>query len=273
MSRPPAPDVAIVGGGIVGAAAAAFLSAAGARVTLFERTSIAAAASGRNSGVVQHPFDPVLAGLYRESLELYRALALDADDAAPFQVGVAPAGLVLVGDGEANETARAVAEAWQAAYPATRRRSWPGRSSSASSPPSRPASSLAGSRSATRSRPARRPEPSPHSPSGAASPFGSAGPSASRSTARSRRAWSSTDRSSRPARSSSPRDPGHRTSSTRPARWRPIRPVWGVVADVGLAEPPRHVLEELEIEIEIEPSDAERRRGRRVESDASGSAS
>jgi glycine/D-amino acid oxidase-like deaminating enzyme len=70
----PHPDVAIVGGGIVGCAAAALLADAGARVELFERDEVAAAASGRNSGVVQHPFDPVMAGLYRESLTLYREL-------------------------------------------------------------------------------------------------------------------------------------------------------------------------------------------------------
>jgi glycine/D-amino acid oxidase-like deaminating enzyme len=33
-------------------------------------------------------------------------------------------------------------------------------------------------------------------------------------------------------------------------RWQPIRPVWGVVVDVRLTAPPRHVLEEAEIEIE-----------------------
>jgi glycine/D-amino acid oxidase-like deaminating enzyme len=36
-------------------------------------------------------------------------------------------------------------------------------------------------------------------------------------------------------------------------RWRPIRPLWGVVADVELALPPRHVLEEAEIDDTIEP--------------------
>ena len=50
--RPPAPDVAIVGGGIIGAASATFLAAAGVRVTLYERTEIAVAASGRNSTFV-----------------------------------------------------------------------------------------------------------------------------------------------------------------------------------------------------------------------------
>ncbi|HKF85471.1 MAG TPA: FAD-dependent oxidoreductase, partial [Candidatus Limnocylindrales bacterium] len=69
-----APDVSILGGGIVGTALAAELAGRGATVTLYERTAIAAGASGRNSGVVWHPADPVLAALYRESLERYRAL-------------------------------------------------------------------------------------------------------------------------------------------------------------------------------------------------------
>jgi glycine/D-amino acid oxidase-like deaminating enzyme len=43
-------------------------------VTLLERTEIAAGASGRNSGVVQHPFDPVLVELHLETVESYRAI-------------------------------------------------------------------------------------------------------------------------------------------------------------------------------------------------------
>ena len=58
---PTAADVVVIGGGIVGTAAAAFLAEAGARVTLVERDGLASGASGANSGVVQHPFDPVLA--------------------------------------------------------------------------------------------------------------------------------------------------------------------------------------------------------------------
>jgi glycine/D-amino acid oxidase-like deaminating enzyme len=46
------PDIAIVGGGIVGCAAAAFLAEAGARVELFESGQLAGAASGRNSGAI-----------------------------------------------------------------------------------------------------------------------------------------------------------------------------------------------------------------------------
>ncbi len=78
-----------MGGGIVGAAAAAFLAEAGARVELFESGTIAGAASGRNSGSIQHPFDPVLAELHRETLSHYREL--DGFDLPP-----APAGLLLV---------------------------------------------------------------------------------------------------------------------------------------------------------------------------------
>jgi glycine/D-amino acid oxidase-like deaminating enzyme len=39
-------------------------------------------------------------------------------------------------------------------------------------------------------------------------------------------------------------------------RWCPIRPVWGVVAEVALASPPRHVLEEADIDETIEPRPA-----------------
>jgi glycine/D-amino acid oxidase-like deaminating enzyme len=89
----PAADVVIVGGGIVGAAAAAFLAGAGASVVLVERAGLASAASGANSGVVQHPFDPVLAALYRETLAHDRRLA-DAD--VGFTMEREPAGLLYL---------------------------------------------------------------------------------------------------------------------------------------------------------------------------------
>ena len=57
-------DVAIVGGGIAGTALAALLAEAGASVRLYEREAIAAAASGRNSGVLQHPRDEALVGVH-----------------------------------------------------------------------------------------------------------------------------------------------------------------------------------------------------------------
>jgi D-hydroxyproline dehydrogenase subunit beta len=82
-------DVAIIGGGIVGCAAAAFLAEAGARVDLYERDEVAAAASGRNSGSVQHPFDPVLRDLHVETLRHYRELE-------GFELPQQPAGVLML---------------------------------------------------------------------------------------------------------------------------------------------------------------------------------
>ena len=87
-----APDVAVIGGGIVGCALAAFLAEGGARVVLYEREAIAAGASGRNSGVVQHTLDAALSSLYEESLEHYRTLGHG------FELPAEPAGLLLVSD-------------------------------------------------------------------------------------------------------------------------------------------------------------------------------
>jgi glycine/D-amino acid oxidase-like deaminating enzyme len=83
------PDAVVIGGGIVGVAAAAHLAEAGRQVTLLERSDIAAGASGRNSGVVQHPFDPVLIELHVETVASYRALE-------GFGLASVPAGLLSV---------------------------------------------------------------------------------------------------------------------------------------------------------------------------------
>jgi len=95
---PTASDVVVIGGGIVGTSSAAFLAAAGARVTLVERDGLASGASGANSGVVQHPFDPVLAALYRETLAMYRDLS-SAD--VGFRMGAEEAGLIYLSADEA----------------------------------------------------------------------------------------------------------------------------------------------------------------------------
>jgi glycine/D-amino acid oxidase-like deaminating enzyme len=113
--RSSSPDVAIVGGGIVGAAAASFLARAGARVALYERTAIAAGASGRNSGVIQQPLDSPLAALYRESLALYRTL--DDDAGGGVELGEAPAGLLYVG--RDRRVVEALAATWRTVDPVT----------------------------------------------------------------------------------------------------------------------------------------------------------
>lgn len=90
---PRSPDVAVIGGGIIGCSAAAMLAERGASVTLFEATAVGAGASGRNLGAIQHPFDPILATLYRVSLEEYRELA--AGDRG-FAVPDHPAGVLML---------------------------------------------------------------------------------------------------------------------------------------------------------------------------------
>jgi glycine/D-amino acid oxidase-like deaminating enzyme len=102
-------DVAVLGGGIVGTAAALELARGGASVALVEATAIGAGASGRNSGAVQHPFDAVLAPLHRATVERYRRLTVEAPDAFAFPD--VPVGLLLV----AQESDLFALEAEQAA--------------------------------------------------------------------------------------------------------------------------------------------------------------
>jgi glycine/D-amino acid oxidase-like deaminating enzyme len=90
-----APRVAVIGGGIAGFTSAAFLARGGAQVTLYEREAIGAGASGRNSGSIQRPFEPVMAALYDESLDLHRMVAREMPDAG-FHLPDAPAGLLMV---------------------------------------------------------------------------------------------------------------------------------------------------------------------------------
>jgi glycine/D-amino acid oxidase-like deaminating enzyme len=100
----PAPDVIVIGGGVIGCSAAAMLAERGAKVTLFEATAIGAGASGRNLGAIQHPFDAVLAPLYRASLEHYRELAAEDDG---FAMPDQPAGVLML-NRDANASRRQV---------------------------------------------------------------------------------------------------------------------------------------------------------------------
>ena len=97
-----APDVAIVGGGIVGCALAAFLAEDGARVRLYEREHLAAGASGRNSGLLQHPMDEALTAVYAASVALYEELGHG------FELPAEPVGVLVVSeDAAALEPTRA----------------------------------------------------------------------------------------------------------------------------------------------------------------------
>lgn len=104
--------VVVVGGGITGTATAAFLARAGARVTLVDQVGLASGASGANSGIVYHPFEPALNALYRPTLQLYRELALED---AGFMLGAEPAGILLLAPDV--DTAQLVADRIRVRYP------------------------------------------------------------------------------------------------------------------------------------------------------------
>jgi len=239
-------DVAIVGGGIVGTATAAFLAAAGARVTLYERTEIAAGASGRNSGVIQQPHDPVLAALYRESLAAYRAL--DVTTGGALALDAEPVGLLQVGHDLA--VAEAIAAAWRETDPTTQPEVLDGEELRRLEP------ALAADLVACRLRIGY-----PVAPSAATLAFAAEAERSGATVVIGQEARPVVEDgvavgvdvggSLRPAGAvviaAGPWTPSLLDPS---ATWQPIRPIWGVVAQVELADAPRHVLEGAEIDIE-----------------------
>jgi glycine/D-amino acid oxidase-like deaminating enzyme len=238
-------DVAVIGGGIAGCATAAFLAEAGAAVTLYEREAVAAGASGRNSGVVQHPMDPVLEPLHEASLELYAGLGHGFDFPAE------PAGILVVAQDPAALTADL--DDAQARFPALAPE-WLDGAALAAVEPSL-AAGLCAYRLAT-----GRPVP----------------------PAAATRAWAERARAAgarvvegetavlarRDGRVEGVRAGGRLVPAAavvvaagpwtpaavgaRP-EWRPVIPLWGVIAQVRLAAAPRHTVEQAGVESLTEP--------------------
>jgi glycine/D-amino acid oxidase-like deaminating enzyme len=223
----------------VGCAAAAFLAERGARVELFEGAELASAASGRNSGAIQHPFDPLLADHHFETLGHYRELD-------GFRLPDSPAGvLMLARERRALEPTISEIAAQQPELepalieprelrrlePGLDRRLWACRLETGY--PVRPAAATLAFAERARRAGALLHEGRPawpwvlggrvrgvlaageHCAAGAV--LVAAGP------------W--TPQVIDPTRA-----------------WRPIVPVWGVVVDVHMPEPPRHVVEEAGVE-------------------------
>lgn len=251
--RGSSPDAVVIGGGIIGVATAAHLAERGRRVVLLERSEIAAGASGRNSGVVQHPFDPVLVDLHLESVALYRRLEAATDGA--LRLPAEPAGLLSVTD----DPSVAAAEAAELAVthpslaptyldPAAARALEPALA------PDVAACRLAigypvGPATATRAYAAWARHLGVDVRIGVdATPVIDAGRALGV-----RVADGPTIAASDVVVAAGPWSPGLVDPTDR---WRPIRPLWGVVVVVGLGAPPRHVLEEAASAIPIDEEGA-----------------
>jgi D-hydroxyproline dehydrogenase subunit beta len=241
------PDVIVIGGGIIGVSAAAHLAERGRRVTLVERSVIGAGASGRNSGVVQHPLDPVLVALHLETLDLYESLGKASGDA--FRLPASPAGLlqVTVDTGLAERLAAELHRSHPGLRPTYLppdevRRLEPGLADGVAACrldigyPVGPARATAAYEGWARSL-------------GVDIRLGSgAQPSAADGSCRGVRLDDGTTLGAGAVIVAA--GPWSPALVDPTGRWRPIRPLWGVVVTVDLAEPPQHVLEEAEIEIE-----------------------
>lgn len=245
-------DVVVVGGGIVGTSAAAFLAEAGASVILVERERIGAAASGRNSGFIQDPFDSTLAALHAESLVLYRSLTEESRTAVrPFELPAEPSGLLMV------STDHAATELIAAEL--------------ASSAPHMNPVFLSGAE-LQRLEPALAPDVVacrlgigyPVAPGSAVQAYADVaeargasivlGSSARLSFDGDRAIGVSLDEGSIAADAvivaAGPWTPA---IIDQAGAWRPIVPIWGVIVELELERPPAHVLEESENTMSIEP--------------------
>lgn len=76
-------DVAIVGAGIIGCSTAYHLAREGVRVTVHDPVGVAAAASGRNNGIIEHSYDDATVDLFDETVLLLREALGDAMPADP----------------------------------------------------------------------------------------------------------------------------------------------------------------------------------------------
>lgn len=243
-----APDVAIVGGGILGCALAAFMAEDGARVRLYERDELAAGASGRNSGLLQHPMDAALVDVFAASEAHYRELGHG------FAFPPEPAGILVIGeDPGALEPVRAEVAA---AFPELRAEALDPEALRAAEPGL--AEGLAAYRLDT-----GRPVPPAAATLAFAARARAAGAELVEGVAATPVVSEGRATGVRTAEGSTPAGTvvvaaGPWTSAlVDPSRgWRPITPAWGVNVELRLARPPRHGLEEAGVETLLSPGGA-----------------
>lgn len=115
----------VIGGGVVGTAAALEMARAGAQVTLLERGALASGASGASNGIVSPPPEPELEPLWRASVAAYRELseqteahfALDAADIGTLIVATDPEQVAELAGAPAPDTRFLDADAVREAEP------------------------------------------------------------------------------------------------------------------------------------------------------------
>ena len=88
-------DIVIVGAGILGCATAYYLAREGVDVAVLDPTGIAAAASGRNNGIIEHPYDEATVDLFDETVVALR-------EALGESMRQTPIGTLLVSETEAD---------------------------------------------------------------------------------------------------------------------------------------------------------------------------
>ncbi len=241
----PADEVAVIGGGIIGTTAATFLAEAGVRVTLYEGEALGAGASGRNSGVVQLPFDPALWPLYAATVDAYRELAAAVPEAG-FRLPDRPSGLLLVSQDAG--LVRRLADELAATAPSMRPEVLVGADLQAADP------ALAAEVAACRLDVGYPVVPS--APTYAFATYAErrgarvrVGHHARPLIERGRVIGIEVDGRPEPADAvlvaAGPWTPGVVDPS---GSWRPIVPRWGVVVETLLEDPPRHVIEEAEMD-------------------------
>lgn len=110
-------DVVVVGGGVVGCAAAYYLAKAGAGVTLLERDGVAAGASGAAAGMLVSPPEAAASGAFRDlcraAVDVYPFLVEALRDETGVDVQYSHSGLLLVAETEARAQALRMVVRWQ----------------------------------------------------------------------------------------------------------------------------------------------------------------
>lgn len=103
----PSPDVAIVGGGVIGCAIAYYLEGAGARVAVFEQREVGGEASGSAAGMLAPLADAAEGGPFFDlclaSLRLFPALTEALRDETGIDIEYLPSGILRVATTEAEE--------------------------------------------------------------------------------------------------------------------------------------------------------------------------